>query len=161
MIPDGLLSSFRDTLVSGKYNLLLGSGVCLDSQNHRGDTLQSSASLRRHLCNITHMPEDAPLQRVFGILDEEQVRQHVIDPFSGCRPGPSLSNLPHYLWRRLFTFNIDDVLEALYQTTPRKKQELDSLNYISPFEPTPLHSRLHETYMIAITISDLERQRAL
>ncbi len=63
--------------------------------------------------------------------------RELVESFSQCKPGPTIRRLPRYLWRRLFTFNIDDALETLYATTSNRKQNLAPLNFNAPFEPAP------------------------
>ena len=58
------------------------------------------------------------------MLNSNQREEQLVERYSGCRPGSSLSHLPRYIWRRLFTFNIDDVLESLYRA--ERIQEADS-----------------------------------
>src|SRR4051812_619485 len=111
MIPEELRARFRDSLIRGEYNLLLGAGVCLDSVNGLGANICTANQLRRDLCALTGAPEATSLSRVAGLLTREQRGEHLVKRFSGCQPGPSLRHLPHYLWRRLFTFNIDNALE--------------------------------------------------
>ena len=74
---------------------------------------------------------------MYSLLDEAQRKVELVDAYANCRPGASLSLVPHFIWRRLFTFNIDDVLEVLYGSTPSAKQTLIPLNFDAPFEPTP------------------------
>ena len=52
--------------------------------------------------------------------------------------------MPLFLWR-LFTFNVDDVLENLYQGT--RKQNLVPLNFSAPFEPTPERRELQAIHL--------------
>lgn len=142
MIRDEVKAVLRDSLIKGRYNLLLGAGIALDSTNATGDNLPSAETLRTDLCAVTGAPASTTLTRVCGLLDEQQRLEQLTRRFSGCQPGPSLRMLTHYLWRRLFTFNIDDVLEVLYRTSPDAKQELVALNFNAPFEPTPERSEL-------------------
>lgn len=62
-----------------------------------------------------------------------------------CTPGPSLHPLPLFLWRRIFTFNVDDVLENLYAGTG--KQQLIPLNFNAAFEPTPDRRELQAIHL--------------
>ena len=50
MIAPELFEPFRATLLAGDYNLLLGSGISLDSQNGAGHLLRSAEQLRKDLC---------------------------------------------------------------------------------------------------------------
>ena len=112
-ISEGQQSAFNRALVSGHYTLLLGSGVSTDSTNVKGP-LPSAEKLGRTLCEYKGVPPTAPLQQIFSLLDPSEVRQYVTDYFVNCSPGPSLTKFPAFIWRRAFTFNIDDALEAVY-----------------------------------------------
>ncbi len=137
MIPEELLTTFQNTLFRGNYNLLLGSGVSIDSTNGDREILRSSNKLRLHLCKITGAPEDTLLPRVYALLDTKQKEQEIVKHYNRCVPGPSVQNIPNYLWRRLFTFNVDDVIENLYSSSTIAKQSLRPINYHHPLEPTP------------------------
>lgn len=141
------MSAFRETLLSGSYNLLLGSGVSLDSENGRGEKLRDSEQLRLDLCKITGAPDATKLHRVYPLLTDPQRDEELVKRFSDCQPGPSLRDVPRFLWRRAFTFNIDDVLEKVYETTPLSKQTIIPLNFDSPLEPTPVKGELHAVHL--------------
>jgi hypothetical protein len=147
MIPAALMPAFRETLIPGSYNLLLGSGISLDSRNGRGQFLRSSERLRLDLCAATSAPNTTSLTRVCALLTAKQVHEELVEQFSDCVPGPSVTNLPRFIWRRLFSFNIDDVLENLYEATATRKQSLIPLNFDSSFEPTPERGLLHAVHL--------------
>lgn len=145
MISEEMRSAFKDSLIRGRYNLLLGAGVCLDSHNGLGARLPSTEQLREDLCTVTGAPAKTSLNRVAGLLKKDD--DYLTRRFIGCRPGPSLDSLPQYLWRRLFTFNIDDVLEVLFQNAKYSKQKLVPLNFDAQFEPTPDRTELQSIHM--------------
>lgn len=134
MLEPSLKSAFQESLFRGRYSLLLGSGVSLDSRNRFGEKLRSAERLRKDLCAQTGARESTSLQRVYSLLSDGQVKSEIIDIFSGCTPGPTLANLPHFTWKTIFTFNVDDVLEEVYASARTSKQRLCSLNFDSPFE---------------------------
>src|SRR5450631_3205514 len=109
MIPENLARSFRDTLLAGGYNLLVGSGISLDSRNGRGELLRSAEQLRVDLCGLTGARANTSLTRAYALLTKPQIQAEIVDKFVSCKPGPSLHSLPQFLWRRIFTFNVDDV----------------------------------------------------
>jgi hypothetical protein len=147
MIPDALQPEFDRTLLSGGYNLLLGAGISLDSHNKNGEFLRSSEKLRKDLCTLVGAKPETSLSRVYPLLTPEQSDRELVERFSGCVPGRSLRHLSRYIWRRTFTFNIDDVVEAHYELNPGAKQSIVPLNYDAPFEPTPGRDELHVVHL--------------
>src|SRR5438093_9153438 len=108
MLPPNLVNAFRHTLTSGGYNLLLGSGISLDSQNATGANLAGATALKAELCKLKAVGDSVPLHRVVALLSDSERNKHLVVPYSNCVAGKSLSPLPSFLWRRAFTFNIDD-----------------------------------------------------
>ncbi len=146
MIPENLAKSFRDTLLAGGYNLLVGSGISLDSRNGRGELLRSAEQLRVDLCNLTGARATTSLTRAYALLNKSQIQAEIVDSFVNCTAGAAVQPLPLFLWRRIFTFNVDDVVEDLY-TAADKKQTLVPLNFDSAFEPTPTRGELHAIHL--------------
>ena len=142
MIDPSLADSFRNTLFAGKYNLLLGSGVSLKSHDSHGKLLRGTEELRRDICNITGAKPETSLSRAYNLLTPQQRQSELIDRYSHCRPGKELLPLRQFLWKRIFTFNIDDVIENLYYRHDDRAQELTTLNFDSAFEPDTKTSEL-------------------
>ncbi len=147
MLPADHLERFKSTLISGGYNLLLGSGTSLDSTNGLGEPLRSANNFRLDLCKLKGVSDNTTLPRVYSLLSHDERQHELVARFSNCTPGTSLSPLPRYLWRRLFTFNIDDVLEELYAAHSQAKQPLIPLNFDMSFEPTPDRSELQAIHL--------------
>ncbi len=124
-------SAFVSSLLTGQYNLLLGSGISLDSHTSDG-YLPSAGDLRRALTELKGTPPESPLQRVFGLLSPDEIREHVTSKYIDCSPGPSIKPFPSFLWNRMFTFNIDDAMEAGYRDT-NGLQTLRSINFDDQF----------------------------
>ena len=99
---------------AGDYNLLLGAGVSLDSTNGEGVGLLSGNALRRRLCEVTQLSETNSLQRAASALTPSQIDVELTQRFSRCKSGPSAQPIPRFLWKRIFTLNIDDVLDQAY-----------------------------------------------
>ena len=101
----------------------------------------------RDLCTLTGASDTTSLQRVYSLLTEEQRNEELVERFSCSVPGESVVDIPHFLWRRVFSFNIDDVLEKIYEATLHRKQALIPLNFDSPFEPTPVKGELNAIHL--------------
>ena len=141
MIDPGLADSFRNTLFAGQYSLLLGSGVSLNSRDGQGRLLRGTDQLRRDICNLTGASPETTLSRAYGLLTPQQRQSELVDRYSNCRHGTELRPLRRFLWKRIFTFNVDDVIENLYRRDDCV-QRLATLNFDSPFEPDTEKSEL-------------------
>lgn len=124
-----LITSIR----AGEYNLFFGAGISLDATNGRGETLPSGKDFKNELCKLTGARSSSSLQRVFSALTPDQVQKHVTERFLRCTPGPSVEKLPTFIWRRVFTLNIDDVLEAVY-TQPGNLQTPEPFHFRDTYE---------------------------
>ena len=127
MIDDTILSQMASSLIAGKYNLFLGSGVSLDSSNS-GGKLPSASKLRDELCSLKGVHKTSSLQRVFSTLTYHERQTHVIDRFKSCTPGATLIKLREFNWKRVFTLNIDDALESAY-ALPKARQEAVPIHF--------------------------------
>jgi hypothetical protein len=100
MVPSTLAKSFEDTLLAGGYNLLVGSGISLDSRNGNGEPLRSADQLRRDLCSLTGARDTTTLTRAYALLNKLAgrrsttghaiawfVRQETVAPHTGTRAG--------------------------------------------------------------------------
>ena len=142
MIPSTVHAAFRDSLFAGNYNLLLGSGISLNSRNDQGELLRGSEQLREDLCAVSGARPTTSLSRAYSLLTPQQRQAELVGKYRNCHPGAELRPLSRYLWKRAFTFNIDDVLEVLY-SQGEGIQQLISLNFDSTFEPDTSLSELH------------------
>ena len=134
LIDPKLIDPFRDTLFAGKYNLLLGSGASLSSRNRHGARLRGMEKLRADICKLTGVKNATSISRAYALLTSDQRQSELIDKYSRCQPATELRPLRRCLWKRIFTFNIDDVIENLYREKDRA-QKLTTLNFDSVFEP--------------------------
>lgn len=129
MLSKDQLEALRPSLYSGHYNLLLGSGVSLDSTDRFNKPLKSATDLAVDLCNLKGVKTTTPLSRVSTLLDTKETEKYLTRPYFACRPGESVRRLTSFVWKTAFTFNIDDALEAAYERVMRPKQVIESLNY--------------------------------
>lgn len=104
---------FLSSLRAGQYNLLLGAGFSMDSTNAKGK-LPSGNQLLDELAAVTK-GRKTTLQRLYQMLTPAQVKENITDRLSGCEPGETAKLMSSFIWRRVFTWNVDDVLENLYR----------------------------------------------
>jgi len=112
------LDSIGSSLKAGHFNLLLGAGVSRDSKTSNGP-LPSGDAFRQDLCRLKGARDNSPLQRVYATLTPAEIQEHVVKRFRNCQPGPSVTKLTQFIWRKIFTFNIDDALERAYEAPGR------------------------------------------
>lgn len=125
-------AAFARSLSSGQYSLLLGSGISADSTNSFGPLL-TAEQLRQMLCDFKGVRGNASLQQVFSLLTEDEIEDQVTARYINCNPGPSITYFPKFLWKRAFTFNIDDAFEAAYDTQ-EPLQTLQTRHFNDPYE---------------------------
>lgn len=108
------LSAISASIRAAEYNLFLGAGASLDSRNKLGP-LPNGTTFKDTLCKLTGARNSSSLQRIFSNLDPAQIEKYVTARFAKCEPGATALFVPQFLWRRIFTINIDDCLEAAYK----------------------------------------------
>lgn len=138
MLADDVLTALRSNLFAGHYNLLLGSGVSLDSTDRKGTLLKSATTLTDELCTHKGVNATTPLSRVSLLLDKDETERFITKPYSACRAGETVKRLTSFVWKTVFTLNVDDALENAYETTSRAKQQIESLNYDTLYK-TPVN----------------------
>ena len=126
-----LLRAIKGTLLSGGYSLLLGAGVSRDSRNGVGP-LPSGDELRNTLIGLKKLKPSSNLARAYQALTQGDIDTHITDRFIKCSAGPSLLQIPNFNWRRIYTLNVDDALEAAYQTKPGHQSPVP-LTHLSPY----------------------------
>lgn len=104
-----LISALR----AGQYNLLLGAGFSMDSHNAKGQ-LPSGQQLLTELAQATN-GRKTTLQRLYQMLKPHQVKDNITERFIDTTPGETAKLMSSFVWRRVFTWNVDDVLENVYK----------------------------------------------
>lgn len=133
--------AFVQTLRRGGYNLLLGAGATADSRNSRGDLLGTADTLRSTICKAVGLPHNVSLQMAARSLTTSQVRRLLTQRYSNCQPSEWIRSLPDYIWKCIYTFNIDDVLESAWKKS-NSKQKANSINYDDNFKSNRGYSDL-------------------
>jgi hypothetical protein len=106
-------AAIKSALRAGQYNLLLGAGFSMDSSNRMG-LLPSGNQLLDELAAATKSRRTT-LQRLYQMLKPHQVKENITDRFVDTTPGETAKLMSSFVWRRVFTWNVDDVLENVYK----------------------------------------------
>lgn len=151
MLNQTELDQVKASLFAGHYNLLLGSGISMDSTNGAGQFLRSAGSLAEDLIALKGLRPNTPLSRATMTLENHELEKYVTKPYSSCRAGPTVKQMTSFVWKTVFTFNIDDALEAAYETTLHPKQQLESVNYDEHFRTSKDKSQLLAIHLHGFT----------
>lgn len=104
----------------------------MDSSNGK-EQLPSGTKLRDDLATAKNANRSQPLQKIFSLLDAKEVEEQITKRFSNCAPGPTYMLLASFIWKRAFTFNVDDAMEAAY-AGGKGKQIILSYNFDDEYE---------------------------
>lgn len=124
-----------DAIARGRYNLLIGAGVSLDSNSGiPNETCPSAGGLQRILQEIQpNVRAGSSLGRLYKTLKPEQVDQQITKRFANCLAGATVSAIAAFRWRRVFTLNVDDALENAYEQAPVPTQVIEPLVFSDPY----------------------------
>jgi hypothetical protein len=111
-LPESAISLLREYVAAGRYYLLLGSGVSLDSQGD-GRTMRSANTLRGDLTALTEISSNSSLQQAYSLLTDEQVQSEITDHYNCSEAGDTITRIAARAWRRIYTFNVDNCYELI------------------------------------------------
>ena len=80
-------------MFAGHYNLLLGSGVSLDSKDRQGNEVMGATDLTNLLCQLKGVKLTTPLSKIVGLLSESEVTEHLTKRYHGCKPEPTVFHI--------------------------------------------------------------------
>jgi hypothetical protein len=123
-------------LKAGHYNLLLGAGVSLDSPSgFKGENCLSAGQLQSKLQDaLPRVRAGSSLNRLCRTMTETEKDQLLTQRFRNCQPGPTVQAIANFRWKRIFTLNIDDALEAAYDSQSLPVQRYHPFNFNDPYE---------------------------
>jgi hypothetical protein len=139
-----VIEAIRD----GRYTLLLGAGASIGATSQNGQPLPTGQEFGQELVHVLQMDitPDTPLAYVWDAAvqksgSEQSLRKTVSAPrFLGCHPATHHQLVPTFAWKRIYTFNIDDVIPASYK--------------VSGALQTPIPIHFDEDYKDADPVSD-------
>jgi len=140
MTEPELLDKLAEGLAHREYSLLLGAGASLGAIGGDGRPLPTGTGLRDQLVSefkIDVGGEAPSLQQVYENLHRNQpdeLTKYMFDRFTKCQPSWQ-HFLAEFFWQRIWTLNIDDVLEEAFK---RESRPLRSLVWHERFsDPLP------------------------
>ncbi len=125
-------AAFLSALRSGQYNLLLGAGASMDSTNDFG-LFPSGNAFRDELCKLKSISNSHTLQRVYSLLTDKEIDEYVTKRFQCGTPGRTAELISSFIWRRIFTWNVDNILEKVYSIN-NSRQQCISIHYSDDFQ---------------------------
>jgi len=148
-LNEAQIEFIKSSLWSRQYYLFTGSGVSLDSKGPQGD-MKSASALRAALCKHLAIPETRSLQQAYSLLNPDEIESFLTDPYKCLIPGPTISKLASYPWKRVFTLNVDDCLEQaigkLVADPASIEKQVEIKNFLddfSDFSPLRFQSIVH------------------
>ncbi len=129
MAEQNVIDQIAQGLAHGEYSLLLGAGASVGAIGGNGIPLPTGAGLRDALIEefgIDSGGETLSLAEVYGDLqrrESEYVNAYLRDWFSDCRPSWQ-QLLAEFSWKRIWTLNIDNVIEASFSDAGRPIESL-------------------------------------
>ena len=114
-LPAHLLKQMEN----GNVCLVLGAGCSLTSLNGARERIPSTKGFCKVVCEAAGLPYAGETPKdVFqavrapsGPLSSVDLKKLFVDHFTECIPAPEMNKIVGFSWRRIYTFNIDDVLK--------------------------------------------------
>ena len=158
MKEQSILEHIAQGLAYGEYSLLLGAGASIGAVGGNGRDLPLGPGLRDALVDefqIDTEGETLSLSQVYGYLlfhSRRQANYLLKRWFSNCRPSWQ-HLLAEFSWKRIWTLNIDDVVERSFRDIGRP---LESLSWNERFSERGFQSEQQIIHLhgIANRLSD-------
>ena len=116
-----------NALEKGEIVLVLGAGASATSTNSKGQRVRQSSSLAALLASeagLHYNGEDLPdvIGAVLGPrISAVQFHRILAAEYTKITPSPELADLLGYTWRRLYTWNVDDLIENIHGGVQRRR----------------------------------------
>lgn len=130
--PD-FLASLEQTLLTGGYTLLLGAGASTDSLDRDKEPLPLGGELKAKLIRLKSIGASSTLARAYKQLTNDEINTHITTKFSFCTSGPTAQSLATFLWKRIYTLNVDDSIEDSYKKYDRMQKAI-SFTHSDPYQ---------------------------
>lgn len=129
-LPKAFDERVHNAIRDGQYNLILGAGASADAKSADGRPLPLGGTYAAELISAfgLNVRKDTALPYVWEAAlakagSERALRQRSSVPrFLHCSPASYHLLIPTFAWKRIFTFNVDDVVHAAYKRVERSLQ---------------------------------------
>ncbi len=129
MIPEDIAGKVVNGVRAGLYSLLLGSGFSAEAQSPDGRLLPTGSQLAEELAKEFRLPLGHPLPRLWGALPSPDRERYLAQRLTNSQvSNEELLPVHKFVWRSVYTFNVDDVVERIYEFTSRQ-QELEVITH--------------------------------
>lgn len=116
MISESIIQKVIPALKAGRYSLLIGSGFSATSHNASHLKLPIGNQLAKEVAQQFDLPDSYPLAQLADSVPKDELQSFLINRFSGCSASPQARLISSFVWRSIYTFNIDDVLHDCYSS---------------------------------------------
>ncbi len=139
MLPASVQRHAVSEIALGSYQLLLGAGASLDSLDANGENLPRGNELALQLRRDFNLSESADLplsyERAVRKSSERGVFDYLKGRYTRCTPAAWYRDFVDIMWSRVWTLNIDDVVERAYEAyRDVAHQDTESYSWDSLFE---------------------------
>lgn len=118
-------------LRAGRYHLVLGAGASLDCSNESGSLPNARTLAAKLVAGITDAPADVSLPRAYETMlatsGQDATHELLRELFSGCGCQEWHRSLTRIPWERIWTLNIDDVMEGAYASSTERSQDVHTV----------------------------------
>ena len=148
MSESNIFEKVAQGIAYSEYSILLGAGASVGAIGGNGRSLPTGAGLRDALVaefGLDSGEETLTLPEAYGYLQRHraaEVNLYLRDWFTNCRPSWQ-ALLAEFNWRRVWTLNIDDVVENAFGETGRPTESLNWNQRFSDREFATGHQVIH------------------
>lgn len=130
MLSDEIAERLVVGVRAGRYALLLGAGFSTVASSADGRKLPTGTELVKELTTRFGMPIGHPLPRLWGALPTPDRENYLATRFKGCKVPKGSVPINKFVWRSIYTLNVDDVIEQIYELA-ESQQILDLVTHKS------------------------------
>ena len=133
-----LIKSLASSVSLGRYHLVLGAGISYGCENNSG-RLPMAAELSKQIVDELGFPDETiPLARAYESLEQERGKDFAIEflrvRFANSRPQAWQHSIANFPWQAIWTFNVDDLLEFIYEGSDKEFETIVPSEPLRPIE---------------------------